>query len=54
MEYLIGGIGGLVIGILIAQWAHYFELEYKARTGIDMCIRGKFYTVRRHLKRESR
>ena len=43
-------IAGIVLGAIImrvfASWSFNHTIKYKARTGIDMCIKGVFYTVR--------
>ncbi len=52
MEYLAGSIIGLFIGSIIAKWSFLKDLEYKAKTGIDMCEGGKFYTIQRNHERE--
>ncbi len=51
-EYLVGFLIGLIAGSAFYTWCIRSTLKYKSDTGIDMCIGGKFYTVRRNLERE--
>lgn len=53
MECLVGILFGFCIGLLIASKFHRMELDYKADTGVDICIEGKFYTIHRNYEREN-
>ena len=53
VEYLvIGFLLGFVVTSILCKWLFHHEIEYKAKTGIDMCLRGKFYTITRNRGRE--
>jgi|GEM_PF-4503256 len=51
--FVIGILVGFVATSIFCSWCHRQEIEYKAKTGIDMCLGGKFYTIRRNKEREN-
>lgn len=53
IEYLtIGFLLDFTATSILYKWLFNHEIEYKAKTGIDMCLNGKFYTITRNRKRE--
>lgn len=53
MEWFwIGVLSGFSVAGLIAQWSFRATIKSKAESGIDMCLGGRFYTIRRNLERE--
>jgi hypothetical protein len=50
--FVIGLFVGVIFTGIFSKWCYLHELEYKSKSGIDMCYGGKFYTVKRNLKRE--
>lgn len=49
---VIGFLAGIITTSLLCQWSFRKQIEYKADTLIDMCLNGKFYSVRRNKLRE--
>ena len=43
---ILGFLVGAVVTSLFLEWNFKQVIKYKAATGVDLCINGKFYTIR--------